>query len=140
MSFNATKKRAQDKDRNLNSRRVSVRSCIQLCLYYSGLNGYQSIVGYYNSNNNLNSDNLNSETIDKILFELTNLREQSKQLRKDYYDYRKKQKKLGQRAISKKEESIWRENWKKINQLWDKFDSEENRKMKALVFEKEKRR
>ena len=95
----------------------------------TGLNGYQSIVENYNS-----TAKLNSEFIDKILLELNDLGEQPKQIRQDYYNYRKRQNQLRQRTILKKEESIWRENRKRINQLWDKFDSEENRKRKALVY------
>ena len=102
MSFNTSKRRAQDKNRHLNSRRVSVRSCIQLCLYYSGLNGYCSIVEYYNRNDHLNGDDLTSETIDKILNELTELREQSKQIAQEYHSFRKIQKQQGHRLVSKK--------------------------------------
>jgi len=134
MSFNATKKRAMDSNRHINSRRVAVRSCIQLCLYYSGLNGYHSIVGYYNQTDNLNGDDLTSETIDKILFELTEIREKSKQLRNKYINYRLEQKIRGQRSISKNEETIIRESWRNVNQLWDKFDTDENRKRKELIY------
>jgi hypothetical protein len=134
MSFSATKKRAQDQNRHVNSRRVSVRSCIQLCLCYSGLNGYQSIVDYYNKTDNLNGDNLSSETIDKILTELTIIREQSILLRQDYSNYRKKQKQIGQRTISKSEELIQRDYRKRINELWNKFDTDENRKKKEVTY------
>ena len=94
MSFNSTKKRAQDPNRHINSRRVSVRSCIQLCLHYSGLNGYSSIVGYYNKEYKLNEDSLDAEVIDRILSEITELREISKQIRKEYFNYREEQKEI----------------------------------------------
>jgi hypothetical protein len=139
MSFNATKKRAQDETRNINSRRTSIRSCIELCSHYGGLNGYTSIDEYYNKTLGLNSNNLDNSTINKILNELTILREQSKQLRQDYFNYRKKQKKDGFRAISKNEEIIWKENLKQINQLWNKFDTDDNRLKKELRFAKRRK-
>ena len=139
MSFNSTKKRAQDFSRHINSRRVSVRSCIQLCLYYSGLNGYNSLVEYYNETDNLNTNSLTSETIDKILLELTELREKSKQLKQEYFNYRKKQKKQGQRGISKNDGLILKENWKEVNQLWDKFDTDENRNKKKELYTQRKK-
>jgi hypothetical protein len=134
MSFNTTKKRAQDETRNINSRRTSVRSCIEIVSFYSGLNGYTSIDEYYNQTLGLNSSKLDNLTINIILTELTELREQSKQLNQDYYNYRKNQKKKGFRAITKNEEIIRKENWKQINQLWDKFDTDENRIKKELRF------
>jgi hypothetical protein len=134
MSFNSTKRRAQDSNRHINSRRVSVRSCIQLCTHYSGLNTYQSINAYYNKTEQLNSEGLTSENIERILSELTELRQQSKLLRQEYNDYRNKQKQQGKRAISKKEEAIWKEYLSRINQLWDKFNTSENRNKKALLY------
>ena len=134
MSFNAIIKRAQDHNRHINSRRVSVRSCIQLCLYYSGYNGYSSIVGYYNKEYKLNEDSLNSEIIDEILAELTELRENSKLKRIEYSNYRRNQKAIGRRLISKEDEAIGKENWENTNQIWNKFDTEENRIKKANLF------
>jgi len=103
-------------------------------LYYSGLNGYTSIVEYYNKTVDLNSDNLDTETIDKILRELSELREKSKQLNQEYLNYRKKQKQQRFRAISKKEKMIWKENCHRINLLWDRYDTDENRLKKELLY------
>ena len=136
MSFSATKHRAQDINRHINARRVAVRSCIQLCSCYTGLNGFQAIVGYFNLHHNLNGDDLSSENIDSILEELTELRERSKQIRSEYIKHRKEEKGYGRRKISNKELIVWKENWKKITHLWDKFESEENRQIKELLYAK----
>lgn len=122
MSFNATKKHALDKSRNIKTRRTNVRSCIQICLYYSGKIGYTAIVKYYTKTENLNNDNLTNENIDKIIQDLSELREKSKVTLLEFNEYRKSAKSKGNRKLSKIDLTKQKENWDKIHQIWNKFE------------------
>ena len=130
MSFSATKKRALDASRHINARRVAVRSCIQLCLFYSGFNGYQAIVDYYTRHNRLNDDALTAVDIETILADLTALRERSKQLWRDYAAYRRERKRSGYGAMSNHERAVHQQYLDRIAAQWDKFDTAENRERK----------
>jgi hypothetical protein len=122
MSFNATKKHALDKSRNINSRRVNVRSCIQICLYYRGNIGYTAIVKNYTKTENLNNDNLTNENIENIIQDLSELKEKSKVIQQEFDKYRKIAKNKGNRKLSNIDLIKQKENWDKIHQIWKKFE------------------
>ncbi|MGB4774163.1 MAG: hypothetical protein WBP45_03240 [Daejeonella sp.] len=117
MGFNGTKYKALDERLHINQKRIYVKQCIQLCLYYSGSTGYRIIENYYSVNFKLNDNSLNDHKITRILSDLTKIREKSKALARGYSKYRKALKQKGQRNPSKKD----RELWQQIAHLWDKF-------------------
>src|SRR5688572_27837856 len=105
MSFSATRKRALDATRHINSRRVAVRTCIERCLIYSKPVGYAQLVRSFTQTHNLNRDNLSDQDIKDILAELTELRHRSIDLTKRFQQYRANQKANGYQQISKKDEN-----------------------------------
>ena len=115
MSFNVLRRKALNNDIIVNKRLAAVRSCVQLCLFYSGKVGFQKIISHYAITHN----QLPNSKIEDIISELTNLRERSKKILLDFQSYRKNQKRNGFIAFSKKEKLLYVETFKKINLLWE---------------------
>ena len=118
MSFNSIKKKVLDKSRPMSHRRSSLRSLIQLCLYYTAEVDFLTIVDHYNRKYQLNSDAISENNLNKILEEITAIREASKQIHREYGLYRRAMKLSGKNAMSKSENEVKRQYWKRINRLW----------------------
>ena len=77
-----------------------------------------TIVAHYNRKYQLNSDAISENNLNKILEEITALREASKQIHREFGLYRRAMKLSGKNAMSKAEKEVKSQYWQRINQLW----------------------
>ena len=120
MSFKSVKKFALNKEKPIRFRNQALRSLIIKCLRFGGLE-FRKTFNYYQENFNFHNTFLNENDFKTILDELTELREKSLTIEREYQKYRKEQKLLGFKQLSKKEIEYRDNVLQEISSIWDKF-------------------